>query len=50
MPTQGVTASYPCDENEICVNLDGSYDCKCAEGFHDDYGACEDINECRKQE
>lgn len=34
-------------EGELCVNLDGRYECKCAVDFEEDDGACVDMTICR---
>ena len=26
----------PCDENALCTNIEGSYECECKEGFQGD--------------
>merc|ERR1712131_275010 len=36
-----------CDENAICTNTDGGYECSCPDGFTGVDGTeCIDINEC----
>jgi hypothetical protein len=36
----------PCDKNADCMNLAGSHQCTCKEGYSADASACVDINEC----
>jgi hypothetical protein len=35
-----------CDDDAICTNLEGGYDCTCADGFSGDGFTCSDIDEC----
>merc|ERR1740128_1378463 len=49
---------YPCNDDMICVNTEGSYSCQPAETYKDEVscpagyeqinGQCEDINECQQ--
>ena len=36
----------PCDENAVCNNRAGSYDCSCKTGFSGDGFECQDTDEC----
>ncbi|XP_053395361.1 uncharacterized protein LOC123523940 isoform X4 [Mercenaria mercenaria] len=39
--------TYPCsDVRKDCVNVPGSYVCRCKDGFYENQGQCEDIDEC----
>ena len=36
-------------QNGVCINHEGSFQCKCFEGYHhDSNGICVDINECEE--
>uniref|UniRef100_A0A8W8NAK6 Uncharacterized protein n=1 Tax=Magallana gigas TaxID=29159 RepID=A0A8W8NAK6_MAGGI len=35
-----------CGNERVCHYLEGSYQCKCKDGFSMDNGVCEDVNEC----
>jgi len=35
-----------CDTNADCINLEGSYECKCHDGYSGDGVTCTDVNEC----
>ncbi|XP_062609554.1 uncharacterized protein LOC134271353 [Saccostrea cucullata] len=45
------SSSSPClDVNEVCINTNGSYMCKCREGYEKSAtNSCIDINECEEQ-
>ena len=36
----------PCDANAECTDTNGSFKCKCNEGFEGDGLTCEDADEC----
>ena len=36
-----------CDENAICTNTDGGYECSCSKGFTGNGFQCFDIDECQ---
>lgn len=36
-----------CDENAVCDDNDGSYQCVCVTGYSGTGGTCSDINECQ---
>ena len=38
--------SHTCDENSICRNRKGSFECTCKTGYVGDGQFCEDIDEC----
>ena len=42
------TGDAACFDNSFCKNTDGSYKCKCNDGFllNDDGTACNDVDEC----
>ena len=40
--------SHECDENALCKDTEGSYECKCDIGYVGDGLTCESDNECRK--
>ncbi|XP_072173785.1 uncharacterized protein [Diadema setosum] len=35
-----------CSQNAVCKNEDGSFSCRCEEGYSGDGVTCDDINEC----
>ena len=35
-----------CDQNAVCVNKPGTYDCRCNTGFEGDGFECRNVNEC----
>ncbi|XP_041108588.1 thrombomodulin-like [Polyodon spathula] len=37
-----------CDQDRVCVNTPGSFECKCKSGFVEMNGKCEDVDECRR--
>ena len=37
---------YPCPQDADCVNVPGSYDCRCRKGYLERGGACFEIDEC----
>ncbi|XP_078674658.1 E-selectin-like [Branchiostoma floridae x Branchiostoma belcheri] len=41
-----VVSPWICGRNSACVNLDGSFDCKCLSGYEMGPGGCQDIDEC----
>ncbi|XP_019633573.1 PREDICTED: E-selectin-like [Branchiostoma belcheri] len=41
-----VVSPWICGRNSACVNLDGSFDCKCLAGYEMGPGGCQDIDEC----
>ena len=39
----------PCKDLEYCMNMIGSYECQCLEGYkYNEVEQCEDINECEE--
>ncbi|MGH0144556.1 UNVERIFIED_CONTAM: hypothetical protein FKN15_003380 [Acipenser sinensis] len=36
-----------CDQDRVCLNTPGSFECKCKSGFVEVNGTCEDVNECQ---
>lgn len=40
--------SHECDENALCKDTEGSYECKCDVGYFGDGLTCESDNECRR--
>ena len=39
----------PCNDLEYCMNMIGSYECQCLEGYkYNEVKQCEDINECEE--
>ena len=39
----------PCNDLEYCMNMIGSYECQCLEGYkYNEVQQCEDINECEE--
>merc|ERR1719357_1311133 len=38
--------THDCDANADCVNLEGSYECKCHAGYDGTGQECTDVNEC----
>ena len=39
--------SHKCPHNSECINIEGSYTCKCQTGFEFLNGLCQDIDECK---
>ena len=39
-------SEFACAENSTCENFSGGYFCQCNEGFHENDGECQDVNEC----
>ena len=39
-----LNATYPCDDNATCTNIDGSYNCTCDPGFTGNGTVCEGNN------
>ena len=37
---------YPCPQDADCVNVPGSYDCRCRKGYLESGGTCFEVNEC----
>ena len=37
-----------CDKNATCTNIEGSYNCTCADGYRGDGLKCSEVNECRE--
>ena len=37
---------HQCDAQALCMNLIGSYDCQCSDGYDGDGFSCVDIDEC----
>ncbi|XP_031570204.1 nidogen-2-like [Actinia tenebrosa] len=40
------TTASPCHVNATCINIPGSYACRCNDGFSGDGFSCADIDEC----
>jgi len=38
---------HRCDRNANCIELEGTYDCSCKEGYDGDGFSCSDIDECQ---
>ena len=37
-----------CSPNAQCINTQGSYSCKCQDGYEGDGEKCYDVNECNR--